>query len=354
MRSHTQTLKNNQHGMAAILIVTVLMFVISIIVLGFAQVVRREQRNALDNQLATQAYYAAESGLNLAQNKIQSVVTAHGTVSKKTACNDNARDPDYRDVTSQFGIGENAEVTCMLIDPELEYLDYQNIGMTAVPLLLKAKSDTISDIFISWELSTKGAQSITDCNGGGNFTPNSDTRACKQPLLRVDVVPVGGVMTADSVKNSQFTAFLSPDGGSPPTVKNYAAGSVNNLSDISCSLSTRTDSPRTCTARISIQPPYTPQQAYALRIMSIYGDSNVTVFAENATGTRVTLVEGQVLIDVTAKAADVLKRLQARMPVSGGANVPDFALTAGGGVCKRYQISAGIPSIDGVFPECNL
>jgi hypothetical protein len=349
-----QTLKANQQGMAAMVIVTVLMFVISIIVLGFAQVVRREQRNALDNQLATQAYYAAESGLNLARDKVQRVVAAGDTITQKKACNDNSTDPDYTDVTNKFNIGENAQITCMLIDPDLDYLDYQKVGLDSVPVLVKAKAGSIANIFVSWELSTSEAQSIDNCNGSTTvLEPNAASRACKQPLLRVDLVPVTGSMTADYLKNNQYTTFLSPSNvGVGPGSITYSPGSVSNIFPVSCA----TRNTKQCTAQIAVPG----GNAYALRIMSIYGESNVTIFAEDASNRRLTLIEGQVLIDVTAKTADVLKRLQARMPVRGGANIPDFAISAGGGVCKRYQISGGEPSIDGEglvstrYPGCNI
>ena len=59
-----QAIARNQDGLVSIIIVVILMIVISIIVLSFAKVVRNEQRQTLDRQLSTQAYYAAESGVN--------------------------------------------------------------------------------------------------------------------------------------------------------------------------------------------------------------------------------------------------------------------------------------------------
>ena len=345
-REDKQTLKGNQQGMAAMVIVMVLMFVISIIVLGFAQVVRREQRNALDNQLATQAYYAAESGLNLAQQKVKAKL-AMGLVDKS----DCVIDPNsfYGITPADLDIGENAAITCMIIRSNLNTLEYQKVGMTAVPLLVKADSGTISNIYVSWESSTDSDTfDATGCNGdaANNFEPGPSWN-CPQPLLRLDVVPDPAGADPTTVAGSQFTTFLSPDNiGSPIP---YTAGSVGNIKAVNCTVLPK--NPRKCTAQITFSA---PQAAYALRIMSIYGESNVTVHATNGSGTAVTLTDGQVLIDITAKASDVLKRLQARMPISGGATAPDFALTAGGGVCKRYQISGGVPSIDGNYPECNL
>src|ERR1700761_8288581 len=59
-------IRRDEQGMVSILVTMIMVIVISLIVIGFAEVSRRNQREALDNQLSTQAYYAAESGVNAA------------------------------------------------------------------------------------------------------------------------------------------------------------------------------------------------------------------------------------------------------------------------------------------------
>ena len=54
----------DERGMVAIMIAMFLMIILSLITLGFLRLMQREQRQALDNSLSTQAYYAAESGIN--------------------------------------------------------------------------------------------------------------------------------------------------------------------------------------------------------------------------------------------------------------------------------------------------
>ena len=62
--------------MVAILVTMNLMIVISLIVLGFAQISRRNQRQSLDRQLSTQAFYAAETAVNDAADLIKTAVQA--------------------------------------------------------------------------------------------------------------------------------------------------------------------------------------------------------------------------------------------------------------------------------------
>src|SRR5262245_28445627 len=65
---HRLKLMPNQSGMAAIIVTLIIMIVLSLITLGFARIVNREQRQVADRQLNTQAFYAAESGVSIVKN----------------------------------------------------------------------------------------------------------------------------------------------------------------------------------------------------------------------------------------------------------------------------------------------
>ena len=73
----------DQRGIASLIITMVSMVIVTLIVLGFATLSRREQRQSLDRQLSTQAFYAAESGVEDARavilNSIASGVSFHKT-----------------------------------------------------------------------------------------------------------------------------------------------------------------------------------------------------------------------------------------------------------------------------------
>lgn len=324
---------SDQRGMAAIMITVILMIVISIIVLGFAQVVQREQRNSLDNQLSTQAYYAAESGVNLAQSRL----TANPALPEKTTCAANATF-----TAADYLIGEEAAVTCLLISKKLPTLEYQNVDMHSVPMLIQADAGAgISEITVSWESPT--SLSMAGCAASGEFPASPVNGGNCQPVLRLDLLPVTVGMTAASAASTQFTSFLYPAASSVPIT--YAAGSVQGINNVRCDASA---TPKKCNAVITVNG----ANQYVARVMSVYGESNVTVTAKSS-GSAVKLINGQVLIDVTAKASDVLKRIQARMSLT--TPVPDFAITSGGtGICKRYQKIGSTISVDGVHPACNI
>lgn len=333
------TFVNNQQGMAAIMVTVVLMFVISVIVLGFAQTIRREQRNALDNQLSSQAYYAAESGVNLVQSKAK-----NNTVPlDKTNCEPDGVNFSHAD----YVIGENAEITCLLINSKVKTLEYQGIGMQSVPMLIKVETGNLNNVYISWQSPTSTAVNA-QCNTSKKFPA---TWLCPQPLMRLDMVPVDGAMSANSLKAKQFTVFLYPTtSGTIPAVA-YGAGSMGKIASASCQTppgGVGSERPKVCTTRIS----GLNFQAVAARLMSVYGTADVTISASDSPYSPKVLIEGQMQVDTTARAADVLKRVQARIPMASNI-IPDFGIVSGsGGICKRYAITGDVVTTD--TPACNI
>jgi len=352
-RNENQEQSSDQRGMAAIMVTVILMIVISIIVLGFAQVVRREQQNALDNQLSTQAYYAAESGVNLAQEKIKTKLNTGGALIDKTTCGASPSGPTGYNISSaDLVVGQEAEITCLLVSRKLSTLEYQKVDMHSVPMYVKSEAGNINRLYISWQASS-GSTTTAGCSSGAT-TSFSDSWSCPQPLLRLDLVEPGAATNPTAAGNNQYTAFLYPTTSGNNAITAGGASAINSSKDnviaAKCETTTGVDHPRICTATIT----GLAAQAYAARVMSVYGESDVTVFASDVGGTRRALVEGQVLIDATAKASDVLKRIQARMSLTTG--VPDFAITAGGGgICKRYQTIGGNTTVASGSPAfCSI
>ena len=341
-----KNIQNDQRGMAAIVITVVLMLVISLITLGFAQTVRREQRNALDYQLSKQAYYAAESGINLADKKIKEALASGDPVDKSDCSTGLNTDPP------EYIISDNAKITCLLVQPKVPDLTYQKVGLRAQPMLVKSTSD-VSTITINWQATASSA--VNNCGAAvpSDAFPKAtaaDPWDCSQTVLRVDVVPLGDTtaLQRSTLITNQFTTFLYPVTTAAKGTFNYSAGSTTSINPVTC---TSGASPKTCTATINSLP--ANNKAFGVRIMSIYGDSDLLVTARNGAG-PLSLIDQQVMIDVTARSADILRRIQVRTSLTGSA--PDFALLTGGdgngGVCKKYGISAG--TITNVPAACQI
>jgi Tfp pilus assembly protein PilX len=63
-------LEQNEQGLVAIVIVSTIIVILSLMTIGFSRIMDRELRQALDRELASQAHYAAESGLNDARRYV--------------------------------------------------------------------------------------------------------------------------------------------------------------------------------------------------------------------------------------------------------------------------------------------
>ena len=75
-----------QEGLISITVAIVFIMIISLIVLGFSQVSRRNARQALDRQLSSQAYYAAESGINDVVYDVSKKLEAGQEISPQNNC----------------------------------------------------------------------------------------------------------------------------------------------------------------------------------------------------------------------------------------------------------------------------
>jgi len=107
-----QTMKSNQQGIVSIMMTFVLMIVISLIVLGLAQLSRREQRQSLDTQLSSQAFYAAESGLNDAVAVLRDLAVSGAAVPSKTSCTNSG----VYNFNTDIDVANEVSYSCLTID----------------------------------------------------------------------------------------------------------------------------------------------------------------------------------------------------------------------------------------------
>ena len=75
---------------------------------------------------------------------------------------------------------------------------------------------------------------------------------------------------------------------------------------------------------------------FYVRVRSIYGPSHLLVSA-SSNGTPVGLVGAQATIDSTGKSADVVRRLQVRVPLTPQYDYPEYALETTDTICKRLS-----------------
>ena len=174
--------------MASIMFAMFLVLGISLLALGFATLVRNDQRQAIDKTLSNQAQYAAESAINKVQGYLK---TPAGLNSENTNCSGGGQTPTF---TGNNGIA----VTCLTWNSQLDKLYYNDVDISPVATNIDTPSGA-SNLTISW-------QPAKDNNATGTYGSNPallQISANKIPTVRIVFAPAGDVSAAR-------VAYLNP------------------------------------------------------------------------------------------------------------------------------------------------
>ncbi len=331
-RSHRSS--TNQTGMVSIMVTMIMMLVISLIVLGFAQISRRESRQSLDRQLSSQAFFAAESGVNDARKEIMDRVAAGQPVVDKTECETRSTDTNYG---FEPKIADGVSYSCLLINTKLTNIRHElTAGEHSVVVPIEPDGGPITDMHIKWE-AKPAATSVATCAAAvpasGNFSKSSGNAwTCPYGVLRMDMVRTdASELNRATATANQKTVFLYPirNGGGAPSSQNH-----NNIDG--------TVTPMKCTTTscdIDIRGmPGGGARNYALRLSAMYASGSVEISAKQGANS-LKLASAQAQIDVTGKAQDVLRRIQVRLALTPSNSSPDFPLESASSICKRFSIA---------------
>ena len=334
MKVHTLRKKRSAAGLVSIMITLVMMLVITMIVIGFAQISRREQRQSLDRQLSAQAFLAAETGVNDARKVLHDAIKVGAPIPEKDVC---VNDPDpqaaaLNALNSKSVVDANNSVaySCLLVDTTLPNIIQEldpDVGSVVIPIR-PVVPGPITRLQIKW----KGSQTATNASCTPNVRPftTAGSWPCDYGLLRMDIVPTTN-LTRSVLMGSQKAFFLYPtrQSGGPVPQLGYSTTTRGATTGMTC-ITANDD------CRINITA--LGATSYALRLGAVYKPGTVEIIAENAAG-PVDLIGAQALVDVTGRAQDVLRRIQVRLSLNGSNGNPDYAVQSGGAICKRFGVS---------------
>ncbi len=336
----------NEEGIVSIVVTLIIMIILTLIVTGFAQLARREQREALDRQLSTQASYAAESGINALKAALPFIA-----VDSREDCDENtqveANKPNPFTIENSK-LSDNSSYTCLLFNRQPKELFYQRIGAddaVIAPLSLKdsgGSSIPLGNLNISWKAKT-GSTSINN-EGLGKF-PKAQDWGDSIGILRLDLIPIPNTVPIikDELDVSTKSFLLQPQ-ASGQTERDISIINNGDIIGVTCRLGK-------CLLNIK----GLDKNKYYLRMRSIYNPSNVTLNNQGLNGAASTSTfEGaQIEIDSTGRAADVLKRIKVRIvdPNSSvssvsGPNFPEYVFSSKDNLCKRLSLTS-IASVNG-------
>jgi Tfp pilus assembly protein PilX len=368
--------RTNEQGMVSILITMIMIIVITLIVLGFSEVTRRNQREALDNQLSTQAYYAAESGVNAAANFLSNYSGAPINTSNCTDFVTNSSSPPpgtpgglggtYGSSSGNTNVLNSAtrtEYTCLMVNTVPGSLQVKPLSQDASQVwrIEDASGNLFTSFKFTWHQSSTVGATPDICNAGGK-NPSYDGAAgttwqCHYGILRLDLLPIpaSGTIPSATLENPEAatTLYLEPSyvsGGNTyslaapvtaSTCTTVASNCPAQIVHVRC-----TNSGPTPDCHLTLNLLGATKAEYFARLSMVYEDAaDVQLTAQDTVG-NAQFKDGQAIIDATGQAQDELRRVQVRIPlVRPTSSLPAFALQSTGSICK--QIRAG-PAASGV------
>jgi Tfp pilus assembly protein PilX len=335
MNHKQQHIHTAEQGLVSIIVVMILMGILVLISTSFALLMRREQRQVLDRQLSTQAFYAAESGINDVAAKINSI----------------------NNVTSCAGTGSNLDTannvgyTCVLVNKNPDSVVYDPVS-TDTSTIVRLQSESglpITRIDLSWEDDSNsgvGNKFVPTSNNdfllpqAGVTDPETDnlTASDGTGILRATIMPVPNTAstTQGALTAAAKTYVLYPRVDSSLASPNEfsSADGVNENARFLDGKCNTGSTPYYCNARITNLGGTNSGVVY-LRLKSIYKATAVTVKIYNGSpGTPTNIINAQAVIDSTGRAADVLRRIQVRIPIKGSYLYPEFAIDSLDTICK--------------------
>lgn len=315
----------------SVVVTVFVMLIVSLIVIAFSQIAQREQRQSLDRQLSTQAYYAAESGINNILYKLRTDATM---VTKKDTCDNQVADG------SRLDSDKTVSYSCVLYDKEPKSLVFSDIQTDSAKVLsLKTKEGGLTRLTFSWK-DTDGGADFSGCTSQvqSHILPAKGDYAvgggCDAGMIRVMLMPIDSI-DRESMVNSSYTVFIRPtkDGNSGASTIDYnrhsdgpeTQGRIASAYCVSGS----------CTATIEGLP---ASNSLFLQMKSEYKENEVTITGRGVSNNLLSFTEAQIKIDSTGKAGDVLRRLQVRAPYFEDIDIPAYVIESMNGICKQIGV----------------
>ena len=340
-----QKLHKNEQAFVSIFSVLIIMAILTLVMVGFSNVTRRAQRTTLDNQLNTQAYYAAESGINDAIAYLKT-----NPDFRKSECQGTTGGFTYN---NNLDAGLNVGYTCLLINGANDFR-FSAVPITAegaakvFPFEATAGNPALFDV----TLDAIGGSAVipTTAASPSVLVPQNDASRPANSLgvLRVDLVPISN-LNRDALASSGYTFYLVFTTTGSSGTQTVTSGTQNQGSIVHAACAAAP-----CKTTIRLNPG--TATAYRMRLQSIYSPVSVIIDnIRNGAGGTLTMTKGQPIIDVTGKAGDVLRRVQVRVPYESYGATSSLAIETADSICKRIIVRPSNTTTDmSSDPACTV
>lgn len=330
---HKQIEQKKQAGFVSLTVALTLVIILALLTVGFAQLSRREQQQALTKQLSVQAFYSAESGINDAYQAIKD-----GVITSSTPYTDGSRCIDIPGASAPsktINAAAGSTYNCLLVNLRPPTLEYTKTAPESDHRSTFSTDQPLGNLKISWN-STYNNNNFLANTANGFGDSSSWTTAGRPPVLEFTLSPIPNNFTqADLIKDS-FTIYLYPSTNGPNSI-DYATIAGNPPAGADQG----TIVPGSCSAATHICSVTIGNILngagfnYLIRFVTHYDTADVSISGTTPGGVAVRFVDGQASIDVTGKAQDVLRRERVRVPLKDNPDLPKYA-AEGQNICKHF------------------
>jgi Tfp pilus assembly protein PilX len=385
-------IKGGEEGFVSLFSTVFFMLLVTVITLGFIQITATEQQQALNNDLTASALSSAQSGIEDGKRAVLKYYSLTDPTSRATYYTQmtspaaaNCDSITGSQVGADIGISATGNVvnnsqinqsySCLTVNLNSpDFLAQSSAGKSQL-VPLKAVGNNYQQVKVSWHLLSSGVGQ--DGDGLPGATPGVAPYYAAGPLLYPandsSTLPIGwselgypaylrvqlyghpnsGSWGRNELNARSRSVLLVPgqSGISSTTAINMGAADPNPGVFGDAELTPRTiqcdPTPNSnlgsyaCTALLELPTGAgfaSNANNYFMRITPIYGATHFRVALVNS-GNEVNFDQVQPIVDATGRAADVYRRLQARVQVNALTNYPEFAAEIANDICKNMQVS---------------
>lgn len=351
-------MKLNQKGAVALLTVVIFSIIITIVATAYSRIAVVQQQESINFDLSTRAYYAAEAGVQDAIRELR----GPGTLKDVGRPDECGKDADT--VVEVDGTSSDLAYTCQLIEVSPSDVVAETDISKAVLFEVIPKEEPIASknyyIEVYWSKQLATADFVPRNDFPSKLFPKradwlGDGGVKVHPLMRTVFIRVDGLASLTRNSFKQNTFFLNPTTAGepgPPLTLNFGpppqerSTAILNTKCVASNDTLTDGDGYSCMQRIKINSSeFNDDKRVFIAFTSEYGTTDIKfkfTGGEGGTIGPLDLKNSQAVIDVTAKAGSVFRRIQQRVPLSNNYSESDFnadALVAGDGICKHFLVT---------------
>lgn len=333
---HKTNIHKDQRGIVSIIVSVIIMTILSLVVLSFAKLMSNEHRQALDRQLNTQAYYAAETAVN----DVRQALRDGEAVVNPNDCSRTAGPLSDQTIDNQV-----ISYSCVTVNDRPDNISYDSISIDRSTVFevnavnSSGATSPIDSLTFNWE----------DPSGNPLYRANNDFVPAGSwnsvGMLRVELIPlpVSG-FSRDSLRTSSKIYYLVPRISGGVTSIGFDSTTSGDVVGVNCSAG---NTPMDCSLEIQNLDSAIPSGGrYTVRLLSVYTPVSAIITGEVNVGGTAYFIGVQAIVDATGRANEVLERIRERISLNALYDYPEYAIDSAQDICKRISVADDVGTDD--------